>query len=231
MLQAFIDGSGSGDKDLLVLAGYIATTETWIDFSTEWQSRLNHAGLPVFKMSEMSGRPEIAAWFYRVIEEHDVRAAVSLTLDVAGINKVMRELASASEIEAQSLDNPYYVGIHALMGGVTLLQDEFGIAGRVDFIFDDQSESTRILPAWKRIKVGIRPEVQSRARVGNIFFLDDEEHKPLQAADLYAWWLRKWRRERPGSSVEYSKLFPWSVKKQIGTLHCQSVVHTFHGVS
>jgi hypothetical protein len=29
MLQAYVDGSGTGDPNELILAGYVATAETW----------------------------------------------------------------------------------------------------------------------------------------------------------------------------------------------------------
>jgi hypothetical protein len=52
VLNAYVDASGKGDPKLLVLAGYIATAETWIEFSKEWQSRLDQAGMPYFKMND-----------------------------------------------------------------------------------------------------------------------------------------------------------------------------------
>lgn len=41
MLQAYVDGSGTGDQNLYVIAGFIATSETWVEFSKEWQKRLD----------------------------------------------------------------------------------------------------------------------------------------------------------------------------------------------
>ncbi len=70
--KAHIDGSGTGSPDLLVLAGYIAPASEWIEFSKEWQSRLDHARLARFKMNELAGsRMEVAGWFYRAIEEFE----------------------------------------------------------------------------------------------------------------------------------------------------------------
>ena len=48
-LRAYVDASGKGDPHLLILAGFIATDETWIEFSKEWKSRLDQAGLSYLK--------------------------------------------------------------------------------------------------------------------------------------------------------------------------------------
>ena len=37
--EAYVDGSGSGDPDLLVVGGYIAPTNAWEDFSQKWEGQ------------------------------------------------------------------------------------------------------------------------------------------------------------------------------------------------
>src|SRR3990172_9989052 len=90
VLQAYIDPSGKGDPHHLVMAGYIATAETWIDFSNAWKAKLDEAGFEYFKMSERAGQPEIAAWFYRTLEDHDIKAAVSCTVMTGELVEVQR---------------------------------------------------------------------------------------------------------------------------------------------
>jgi hypothetical protein len=81
MLQAYVDASGKGDPRFLVIAGYIATSDTWAEFSIEWKCRLDHAGLPYFKMNQMCRDPVLAGWFYRVIEEFDIKAAIACVIN------------------------------------------------------------------------------------------------------------------------------------------------------
>jgi len=92
-LQAYVDASGKGDPHLLVIAGYIASADAWELFAAEWQKRLNEARLPYFKMNKMSRRPEIAGYFYRVIEEHDITAAISCVIDVSGLTDAFHSIS------------------------------------------------------------------------------------------------------------------------------------------
>jgi len=79
-LQAYIDGSGTGSPSGLVLAGYVARASEWARFSQAWREKLAEAGLPRFKMHEMvtEKQRDIAAYFYRTIEEYNIEAAVRL---------------------------------------------------------------------------------------------------------------------------------------------------------
>jgi|ERR1700746_1255685 hypothetical protein len=56
--KAYIDGCGTGDPDLLVLAGYVAPSKVWDDFSKDWRIRLSEMRISRFKMNEMTGRPQ-----------------------------------------------------------------------------------------------------------------------------------------------------------------------------
>jgi hypothetical protein len=92
VLQAYVDASGTGDPRFLVIAGYIATDETWTEFSKEWKSRLDCAGMPYFKMNQMSRKPEIAGWFYRVLEEFDVKASIACIINTSELVEVERSI-------------------------------------------------------------------------------------------------------------------------------------------
>jgi hypothetical protein len=79
MLQAFVDASGKGDPNVLVVAGYVARADEWARFSQAWKEKIDQAGLRRFKITEMSHRMEIAAFFYRTrLCENPVDAMVPL---------------------------------------------------------------------------------------------------------------------------------------------------------
>jgi hypothetical protein len=218
MLQAYVDGSGTGDPNELILAGYVATAETWREFSREWKSCLDEANLPYFKMNEMTSRPELAAYFYRVIERHEVLAALSVTIDTAALRKVVREIVPAPDIRAEKLENPYFFAFRAMIECLAALQDKIGISEPVDFIFDDESEKVRILPIWELVKDAMRPDI--RERIGsNPIFREDHKFMPLQAADLYAWWVRRWHRD--GRKDRLRVPFAWKENRQIAVLHME----------
>jgi hypothetical protein len=218
MLQAYIDGSGNGRPDSLVLAGYVASAEVWRDFSTEWKAHVDLAGLRRFKMSEMTGRPEIAASFFRIIENHNLTAAVSITVDTAGLRKVVREIVPAADIEAEHLDNPYFIALRAIIEGLAALQDQVGISEPVDFIFDDQSEKAYIAEIWDFLRAAAHRDIKSKIGASPIF-RDDVDFMPLQAADLYAYWVRKWHLEGRGDRLNVP--FPWKVRRKFNIVNLE----------
>jgi hypothetical protein len=61
----------------------------------------------------------------------------------------------------------------------------------IDFIFDQQSQKNIILRAWDEYVETKQPGVRELYG-GAPRFEDDKKFLPLQAADLWAWWIRKW---------------------------------------
>jgi spore cortex formation protein SpoVR/YcgB (stage V sporulation) len=117
MLQAYVDGSGTGDRRFLVLAGYVAASEVWAAFSEAWQARLTDAGMPFFKMNRMASRPEIAGWFYRTLEEFDIRASIACVINTAELVEVEKSVVYPAYItNPNSATNPYYLGFKYITG-------------------------------------------------------------------------------------------------------------------
>lgn len=217
MMQGYIDASAKGDPRILVLAGYIAPADLWLQFSYEWQARLDHAGLDYFKMNEMASRPEIAGHFYRVIEETDIPAAITIIIRTDEMRRVLQSLEWPKSIrEDKDLENPYYFGFKAVSNMLVQRQHELGITEPIDLIYDEESEKIRTLLGWDLMKLASSPE--QRELMGDAIYRDDKKVKPLQAADLLAWWIRKWELE--GVATDVPKLpFPWGMKKGIKRLH------------
>src|ERR1700688_4788228 len=77
VFQASIDESYTDDASY-VLAGYIASAETWAKFPRDWEELLSltlpakESGKRRFKMKEMARRIEHVPAFYAVIEKHDL---------------------------------------------------------------------------------------------------------------------------------------------------------------
>jgi hypothetical protein len=218
--KAHVDGSGTGSPDLLVLAGYIAPAQAWIEFSKDWQTRLNHAKLACFKMNEMAHSIEIAGWFYRAIEESKITAAISCAIKTSELVNVVKTFPWPPEItNVKSIKNPYYFAFKAITDMVAQYQTQLGIDEPVDFIFDDESEKVKLSGIWDMIKLSSSPEF--RKNMGDEpAFKKDDKVLPLQAADLYAWWIRKWYNDRV---VDWDKTlpFPWGMKRNIRRIHCE----------
>lgn len=214
VLQCYVDGSGTGNHDLFVMAGYVASAQAWANFSREWQQRLDmRPPLPYFKMSEMGWSPERierASWFYRVIEEH-VSLAISCVIPVQMFQRCMRAAPWPAGIDLSLVDNPYYVAFHAMVNGLAHEQTAWGIKKPVDFIFDEESIRKFDLDDWYRMKIAATPE--ARAVMGDPpIYRNDITTLPLQAADLYAWWVRKWALEGTADGVKNLR-FSWTVQR------------------
>lgn len=217
VLQAYVDGSGTGDPRFLVIAGYIATEETWEAFSKAWKTRVDCAGLPYFKMHQMADRPEIAGWFYRLVEEFPIKASIACVLNTAELVEVERSIKYPAYItNPNSANNPYYWGFKYIIGSIAQHQRELGLSEPIDFIFDDESEKTKIPRAWEQMKTAARDDI--REMIGDMpIFRDDIKTMPLQAADLYAWWAFKWQREGVQNWVR-EQPFPWPKYRNIARL-------------
>jgi hypothetical protein len=215
--KAYVDASGKGDPDILVIAGYIAPAAIWMEFSKEWQSRLSQARMPYFKMNEMTRRPEIAGWFYKVIEEQNVTAAISCVVRTAELVKVVSETSWPPFItNIKSIANPYNFAFKAIIDGLLQHQVKLGVLEPVDFIFDQESEIGPLREAWDLMKLSAGAEFRKLMGEKPID-LDDKKVMPLQAADLYAWWVRHWRINSVKDGIEQLK-FPWPVSRDITRL-------------
>ena len=214
MLQAYVDASGKGDPKYLVIAGFIATEETWESFSRAWKSHLDCAGMPYFKMNQMAGRPEIAGWFYRLIEEFEIKASIACIINTTELVEVEKSIIYPPYItNPNSADNPYYWGFKYIIGTLAQYQRKLNLLEPVDFIFDDDSEKVKIPRAWELLKKAARGDISTL--MGDMpIYRDDVKTMPLQAADLYAWWALKWQREGIADWAT-NQPFPWPKKRNI----------------
>lgn len=220
-LQCFADGSGSHKNEkFFVMAGYVASVEQWAAFAREWQERLDMTPrLPYFKMSEMAQSPERlerAGWFYRVIEDH-VRLAISISIPVAAFRAQVKTADWFKGPGRRMIENPYYMAFHHLIHLMAHVDADYKyLNDTVDFIFDyDTTPGTSWPPdkrAWEQFKRSAQPE--ARALMGDPpIYRNDIDTLPLQAADLWAWWVRKWTIEGVADKLEGPLLFPWPLTR------------------
>lgn len=215
MLQAYADASTAHDE-LFVLAGYIAPAEKWAQFSDEWQAELDRPPnrLAVFKMKDQAKRhPRRAERFYRVIERH-VTMAVSVSVCIPDLREVVDEAHWPPQLDnVEQLKNPYFYAFQMMMSGFGDNQESAGIREPVNFIFDDQTEREVIYKNWAGLKASLTGDA-ARLLGDDPVFEDDEKALPLQAADLWAWWIRHWAVSGdlgPRSGLD----FPWKAERDI----------------
>ncbi|WP_375782995.1 DUF3800 domain-containing protein [Bradyrhizobium sp. Pha-3] len=217
-LQAFVDASGKGDPNVLVVAGYVARAGEWAKFSEAWKEKLGQRRLRRFKMNEMAQQLEFVAYFYRTIEEHDILAAISCVFDTAALVRFVDEFVPPSPgLDIRALKNPYLYAARQIVENLALTQEKMGLKGPVDFVFDNEAEEKKLSPHWDRFRASLRSEV-GRLMGRNPTYRDDEKCMPLQAADLWAWWVRKWYEDGNENGVKQIAL-PWGAKREIKRLH------------
>lgn len=230
MLQAYVDESGAGDPRVFVLAGYVAPAENWAKFSDDWREMLGmRPSLDCFKMVEMARSDERlkrAEWFYRIIERH-VTAAVSCAIDVGGLVRAVDSFHWPPNIVGiEQLKNPYLFGFKAIIDKLAQYQRLMKIEEPIDFIFDEKSEKSKTLQGYDGIKLFSAPEF--RSLMGSMpIYRDDKQVLPLQAADLYAWWVRKWISEGVEDGVAKLK-FSWKPEVDIPRLEVRFAEDDFH---
>jgi Protein of unknown function (DUF3800) len=210
VLQAFIDDSY--DEDFYVLGGHLATAENWVRFSKEWEEYLDLATLDKngkrrFKMKEMMSLSD-GLWrikaFYKIIAKY-VDLSISIAIRRSDIDAAKR-LVWAANISNFSWDHAEQYGdywirnifalaeLHLLHSFQLIRNDgsqqQYNIGMEpIDFYFDAQGEKAIILKAWDGFIDSVPPDVRPLYGASPRFE-DDTVFLPLQAADLWAGWIR-----------------------------------------
>lgn len=209
--QAFLDESRSNFPDgEFVLAGHIAPAEKWAAFAREWELLLPTAtqaknGAYHFKMSELAMSPDgmdRAKPFYSLIEKY-VTVSISHRMNLqdfrnahARIDELCAQLFLTGDFAG--FKNPYFFSFRSLIDNFPRYREaaaeEIPLTEKVDFYFDDLTEKKPILEAWDGYLQNSSELL--RDYYGNMpRFENDQRFLPLQAADLWAWWVRRWYEE------------------------------------
>lgn len=204
MLQAFFDDSRE-DGCVLILAGFAATSQQWMQFCNRWEQALTMSNprWRTFKMSRVElGDPsqlERSEYHYRIIEEF-IPGAFCIAIPLPALAKVTEEFRIEPKFR-----NPYYL---AWLVTISLFRNfhlRNGWTQPINIFFDQQGEAKMVLEAWN---IMAKQNADMKAFQTAPIFSDDEKTLPLQAADLLAWWARKNWVEH-GTFNNQKWLFPW----------------------
>ena len=231
--HAYIDDSGNEPQSpVYVLAGFIASVEQWAAFSTDWQAALDEAPrLEYFKMKEAASlhgqfgrhfgwtpakRDDRLATFTRIIRKR-VRVRVSVSIQHAHFEKYLKSIPVPQRRLAS--DNAYVLLFQEIVISTAAVAPTLGITEPCDFIFDEQGAlGLEALLWWPHFKA--TAERASRTDLPKFIgsppiFRDEKHFLPLQAADLYAWQVRR-------NFVENRVLWvpPSQVLRQLETISC-----------
>jgi hypothetical protein len=219
IINGYVDESES--DGVFVMAGFVAPAEKWAKFSDAWDAAKFAVPAALdqpFKTKEiMRPRPSGAFWgmtgaqrdeklatLYSVIDAHASYSVYSIVH-----MKPLQELTEAYGFRKEAA-NPYYHCISEIIIGTALVQLSQGIDDeKIDWIFDERlKESGQFLSIWNAI-VHDAPDHVKPLLSGSPIFRDDNEVRPLQAADLEAWWMRRRALEELGIFPERLE-YPWA---------------------
>lgn len=205
MLKAFIDDSGSDALSTwYVLAGYLGTVEDWDSFDAQWDDVLNapprvalreppHSGY--FHSADAERLSRYGLW--AGISRDQRNAKIDALIDVIGrctrraICARMRRSDYNELVKGkipEMWDSPYYFLYTTVIGAAINIERIDGHGDDIEFIFDldeqHEEKSKAMIPALLNMKC-------TWGSLANVSRKNDKEFKPLQAADLLAWQIRR----------------------------------------
>lgn len=202
VLQVFVDDSGTGARPVFVLAGWLADSLVWEQFSAQWGAALaEHPPIAYFKMEEAwSGlKGEFKGWsagerrkktaqLARIIKSH-ARLGVHLVIPY----DQYRNLISTNY--GRRWKDPYVIGSYLFIIAALRFFARNQIQEPIDFIFDERNhESDKFQSFYSEFLVGVPDEY--RGMIGaRPRHEDDKCFVPLQGADMLAWHIRRGRAE------------------------------------
>lgn len=198
MLQFYIDDSGMGQAPVYVLAGYMTTAEQWAAFSDEWaNARDSEPRIEYFKIAEaLRYRGEFSQFKSQQQRDEKVQRFVGILNKHAmhGFGLYMPDDTLRPDgVKHPLIEDwfpPYFVMFYGLM--IQILRNPyFEKAGMsIEFIFDNQpGKMGFVMDAWEYFHEMASPEL--RGLLSPPTFRDDKKVLPLQAADMFAWYLRR----------------------------------------
>ncbi|OAI51242.1 hypothetical protein AYO46_08355 [Betaproteobacteria bacterium SCGC AG-212-J23] len=241
MLQVWLDAST--DFRAHSLAGFVSTASRWARFSDQWKAALDLSDPPfepieVFKMGEMDldYPPHLkrCEMLYHIIETN-VEAAVAIAVPTEDLKRELSAFDFPRNLrKIEEIGNPYFWGFYGLLDMFLREPAASYLKDATNLFLDKQQEEERIRAAWRFLR-GDREAAPQLAKLPfeDPVFRDDEKFRPLQAADMFAFWCRRWESE--GRFMEGLKGldFPWRTTRKLPRLYCRidaaTVKGTLHG--
>jgi hypothetical protein len=213
--QAVVDDSGSEPQSrIFVLAGFVGTSDDWTKFAPEWQAVLDlPPKLDYFKMTEAANlgcqfsrakgwdegkRDDRLAALCSVIKKYS-----DLTIQAGVRNDHFEKYIRSIPTPERTLmiDSPYVLVFTQIMLAMATFGDRVGIEDACQFVFDQQRGFEGYAKmAWSNTRALVRSSARSdlaRFVAPDPKFADDKTFLPLQAADLFAWHVRRhWDRNQ-----------------------------------
>ena len=204
MLQVWIDDSGTDQAPGLVLGGYVGRVQYWEAFADDWQDLLQNKKpvLEYIKGEEAHHRRRQFKEWTEVERDSRVLAFISLInkYRLTPVRSVIRhdDFNAVMAMKRGPFKTPEYYALAALFTHIISAAHLSRQRERLEFFFDvDVVKKSELKAAYSTLMRILPPNISDLIE-GEPTFRDDKHFMPLQAADLYAWHVRRdaWERER-----------------------------------
>lgn len=193
-LQFYIDDSGKNDPPVFILAGFVATIDSWVEFSRRWRDALG--GLPYFKMKDANRCNGVFKGFSHAERDQKlielasiIRDQVEFGIAIAIPHDAYNRVFTGKMMKAY--DTPFTLTHSLMMNRVHKFLTEVGNHDEVDVIFDRQLDNEKDIIASAELgQEKMFPDVRRRFPTLPSF-ADDKRALPIQAADMLAWHIRR----------------------------------------
>jgi len=202
MLQGYFDESGSeGQDSAFVLAGFITTAEKWTRFSDEWDQLLT-SHCPVFKMRKESKRKPVDARNKRIgafvdVIKRNILFKIECSVSIPAFRAVIKGKFHPESRAARITDSYYFWVFHNLIAKLCQGIWDRGYRHQFDIFFDEQLKYGPQAAKLYGIAHDVAKPKYRRMLPDEPIFRSDTEFRPLQAADMFAWLVRKYYNQEP----------------------------------
>ncbi len=217
----WIDDSGKHGPPVYVLGGYAANVLLWTDFADAWKEILNRpdpAPLAYLKAEEaFSLRKQFQGWSEKDRDERLLAFARLIErCELTGVEVVIR-YEDFEELIKQNrgpFKAPPVFGVTCILTALLYAMSNFANPYELDFFFDKDSVKQGDLDRAYKVLHSGHQEV-AIYMPNRPIMRDDKCWMPLQAADFYAWHVR--RNHFEGGKLDTEL---WGVLKSRPTFDC-----------
>jgi hypothetical protein len=190
-LKGYFDESGSSDSSHLVVAGFIAEAEHWLEFNNQWAAALRDYSVPFFKAQWFNKRKK----FFQSWDENRQRGFMGRLLTAIRNAKTVPVACAVPVVDYDEIVKPGKIR-NKIGSAYTLCAAQcFRYGGKwatkrgytepVEYVFDaGHKNKGEFGEAHQKFWNG---EDRQRFLLGGLSFRDDQQVLPLQSADLLAY--------------------------------------------
>lgn len=187
------EGGTLGASPVVVMGGFVAKTEQWAMFSDEWQAVLDRHNIDCFHMTDFnSGQKQFKGMkdnekdilIDQLIRVITIRARVGIIayFHVEDYRAVINEMPESYIVK------PYAVCSLACMDMVRRWASERGYTEPIPYVFDRGARYSGEFNVAYNLHLKDYAAASQEFLLGTFALEDKKRFKPLQAADVLAYW-------------------------------------------